>query len=245
MHAARISCSRHGNWLFSARDWLWHPNCDPAHRAQFGVSVRTLQATLDYRAELEAYGTRSRIPDAGERRKAFETAVVAATAGHAPPAEQWGQLGAREFLNVVHDVTTWSPTNFESFKSPFPATLDYQDWAPYLPPIFQFATSYLRASTTGDPVGPLRLCVNPDERRNALWITMALLGADHPSIPGSGHTIDRLSRQREIFKDQNPAGVSWLVSRMQQWPPTYREACWVGWEELLLPPPAPRCAVVS
>jgi hypothetical protein len=142
-------------------------------------------------------------------------------------------------------VTTWSLTNFESFKSTCPAAVYQQDWAPYLPPIFRFPSSYLRASTTGDPARPLRLCVNPDERRNALWIAMALLGNDHPSIPGSGHTIDRLTRQRQIFKGQNPAGLSWLVSRMQQWPATYREACWVDWDELFLPPSARQCAAVN
>jgi hypothetical protein len=50
-------------------------------------------------------------------------------------------------------------------------------------------------------------CVNPDERRNALWITMALIGGDHPAMPGTGHPIDRLTRQRQIFKGQNPAGL--------------------------------------
>jgi hypothetical protein len=91
----------------------------------------------------------------------------------------------------------------------------------------------------------MRLCVNPDERRNALWITMALLGADHPAMPRTGSPIDRLSRQRQIFKGQNPAGNSWLVSRMQRWPEACRDSCWVAWEELLLPPQADRCAAVS
>jgi hypothetical protein len=245
MHAGRISCPRHCNWLFSVRDKLGRQHCDPLHRTQYGVSARALQEMLDYQANLESFGARRWIPDAGERLQAFEAAVVVATAGYSPPEVQWGVLNARDFLNVVYDVRTWSLTNFESFKAPCPATVYYHDWAPFLPPIFLFATSYLRAWTPEQPERPMRLCVNPDERRNALWITMALLAADHPPMPGTGCPVDRLARQGQIFKGQNPAGLSWLVSRMQHWPETYRDACWVAWEELLLPLGADRCAAVS
>jgi hypothetical protein len=245
MHAARISCPRHGSWLFSARDKLGRPHCDPPHRAQYGVPIEALQDVLDHQAMMASSSGHRWISDAGERLKAFEAAVMAATAGYSPPEVQWGLLSARDFQNIVHDVTTWSLTNFESFKAPCPATVYYQDWAPFLPPIFLFATSYLRAWTTEQPERPMRLCVNPDERRNALWITMALLSADHPPTPETRCPVDRLTRQRQIFKGQNPAGISWLVSRMQRWPEAYRNACWVAWEELLLPPPAGRCAAVS
>lgn len=102
-----------------------------------------------------------------------------------------------------------------------------------------------RAWTPELPELPMRLCVNPDERRNALWITMALIAADHPAMPGTGCPVDRLTRQRQIFNGQNPAGLSWLLSRMQLWPDAYRDACWVAWEELLLPPPVSSCAAVS
>jgi hypothetical protein len=154
-------------------------------------------------------------------------------------------LSARDILKVVYHVTTWSLTNFENFRARCPATVYYQDWAPFLPPIFLFASSHLRAWTPEQPERPMRLCVNPDERRNALWITLALLAADHPAMPGTGRPVDRLTRQRQIFKGQNPAGLSWLVSRMQRWPETYGNACWLAWEELLLPPQAGCCAAVS
>ncbi len=75
------------------------------------------------------------IADAGERLKAFEFAMIAATAGHSPQEELWGALRARDFLNIVQDVTTWSPTNFESFKAPCPATVYYHSGARFLPPI--------------------------------------------------------------------------------------------------------------
>ncbi len=245
MHAGRISCPYHGNWLFSARDKLGRAHCDAAHRAQYGVSTKTLQDMLDNQAELEGSSPRPWIPDAGERLKAFEAAMVAATAGFSPPEELWGPLSARDFLNVVHDVTTWSLTNFENFRALCPASVYYQDWAPFLPPIFLWVSSLLRAWTPAQPERPMRLCVNPDERRNALWITLALLVADHPAMPRAGGPLDRRTRQCQIFKGQNPAGVSWLVSRMQHWPEVYREACWVAWEQLLLPSPVSPCAAVD
>jgi hypothetical protein len=86
----------------------------------------------------------------------------------------------------------------------------------------------------------MRLCVNPDERRNALWITLALLAAAHPAMPRTGCLLDRPSRQRQIFQGQNPAGLAWLVFRMQHWPESYKEACWVAWEEVTFAP-ANRC----
>jgi hypothetical protein len=204
-----------------------------------------LQEFLDYQAYVEGSGGRRWIPDTGERLKAFEAALAAATAGFSPPEERWGPLSARDFLNVVHDVTTWSLTNFENFRAPCPATIYYHDWAPFLPPIFLFVTSLLRAWTPAQPERPMRLCVNADERRNALWITMALLATDHPAMPRTGGPLDRRTRQLQIFRGQNPAGISWLVARMQRWPEVYRDACWVAWEQLLLPPQARSCAAAG
>lgn len=245
MHAARISCPHHGSWLFSAGDKLGRAHCDIAHRAQHGVPIRALRELLDYQAYSASCSGHRWISDAGDRLKAFEAAVMAAAAGYAPPEDQWGPLGAPEFLNVVHDVTTWSLTNFDNFKAPCPATVYYQDWAPFLPPIFLIVTWNLRAWTPEHPDRPMRLCVNPDERRNALWITMALLGADHPTMPGASRPVDRLKRQRQILKGQSPAGLSWLVARMQRWPEAYKNACWITWEKLLLPRRTRRSAVVS
>jgi hypothetical protein len=141
-------------------------------------------------------------------------------------------------------VTTWSLTNFENFKAPCPATVYYQTWAPFLPPIFLFAPSHVPAWTPDKPERSMRLCVNPDERRNAFWISLALLAADHPGMPRTGCPADRRTRQLQILKGQNPAGLAWLVSRMQRWPESYKNSCWVTWEELLLPPPTPVCEAV-
>ena len=245
IHAARISCPHHGNWLFSASDKLGRAHCDIAHRAQYGVPIDAVRDLLDEQAEMASRSGHRWISDAGERLKAFEAAVMAAVAGDPPPEEQWGQIGAADFLNIVRDVTTWSLSNFESFKAPCPATVYYHDWAPFLPPIFLFAATDLRAWTPQHPNRTMRLCVNPDERRNAFWITMALLGAEHPVMPGMGPPINRLRRQRQIFKGQNPEGLSWLVAKMQRWPEAYKETCWVRLEQLLLPRRRRRSEVVK
>jgi hypothetical protein len=159
---------------------------------------------LDHHANLERSSARWWIADAGDRLKALEAAIIAATAGYSPPDEQWGSLRARDFLNIVQDVTTWSLTNFENFKAPRPATVYYQTWAPLLPPIFLFAPSHVPARTPDKPERSMRLCVNPDDRRNAFWISLALLAADHPGMPRMGRPVDRQPRQRQIFKGQNP-----------------------------------------
>jgi len=44
---------------------------------------------------------------------------------------------------------------------------------------------------------------------------------------------------------EKPAGLSWLVSQMQRWPERYKDACWVAWQKLLLPPLAGRRAAVD
>lgn len=67
---------------------------------------------------------------------------------------------------------------------------------------------------------------------------MALLAADYPAMPRTEPAVDRRSRQREIFMGQNSAGLSWLVARMQRWPQSYRDACWIAWEEMILAPEA-------
>ena len=51
--------------------------------------------------------------------RAIETAIGDAIAGDAPNSAEWGLLTATEFLQVIHDVTTWSLTNFEIFKLKF------------------------------------------------------------------------------------------------------------------------------
>ena len=47
----------------------------------------------------------------------FEGVVDSARRGVAPPEEQRGSLEPAEFLQIVRDVTSWSVTNFEPFRS--------------------------------------------------------------------------------------------------------------------------------
>jgi hypothetical protein len=54
-------------------------------------------------ANLERNPRCSWIPEARACLKSLEATVVGATAGRTPPEQEWGPIGAREFLNVVHD----------------------------------------------------------------------------------------------------------------------------------------------
>ena len=58
--------------------------------------------------------------------KVMETTIEHADAGDAPAAADWGALTATQFLRIVHDVTTWALTNFESFKAK-PVSEDYRN----------------------------------------------------------------------------------------------------------------------
>jgi hypothetical protein len=235
MHAGRISCHRHGSWLYSVRDRLGSKHCDPAHRAAHGIPAEAIEAIITDGTNLESNPRCSWIPEAGGCLKSLEAAIVDATAGRTPPEEKWGPIGSREFLNVVHDVTTWSLQNFEQFRAPCPANVYYVDWAPFLPPLFRFSCATLPPWSESQLERSLRLRVDPDERRNALWMAHGLLATAHPSMPRTGPGVDSRARQRKIFRGQSPAGLSWLVARMQRWPEAYRKACWVSWEEMLLP----------
>ena len=245
MHAGRISCPRHGSWLYSVRDRLGSKHCDPADRSAHGIPAKALEAVITGEANLESNPRCSWIPETGACLKSLEAAVVGATAGRTPPEEEWGPIGAREFLNVVHDVTNWSLQNFEQFRAPCPANVHYADWAPFLPPLFRFSCTTLPPWSECQPERSLRLRVDPDERRNALWMAHGLLAAVQPPMPHGGPGSDRRARQRQIFRGQNPARLSWLVARMQRWPDAYRKACWVSWEEMLLPCHSHVAALVS
>ena len=55
--------------------------------------------------------------NATQIRKDMESTIGRAIAGEAPSSHDWGTLTPSEFLQVAHDVTTWSLTNFEAFKA--------------------------------------------------------------------------------------------------------------------------------
>ena len=90
-----------------------------------------------------------------------------------------------------------------------------------------------------------RLRVVRNERRNAPWKAHVLLAVALPAIPETDLGVRSQARQRLICRGQNPAGLSWVVARMQRWSRNYREACWIGWEELLLSPNSRQCAVIN
>jgi hypothetical protein len=186
MHAGRISCRRHGSWLYSVRDRLGARRCDPAYRAAHGIPTDAIEAMFADEAVVESTPHWQWIPDAGEYLKSLEAAIIGATAGHAPVEEEWGPIGAREFLNVVYDVTTWSLENFEEFKAPCPANMRYVDWASFLPPLFRFTCATLPPWSESQPDRSLRLRVDPDERRlPSVYRPAAPASVDTPGVGGA------------------------------------------------------------
>jgi hypothetical protein len=155
-----------------------------------------------------------------------------ATSGHPPPQEKWGPIGAHEFLQVVHDIATWALENLECYSTRCPAELVYLDYAPVLPPIFYLSPMPMSPRGTHQPYRPLRRRIDPAERRNALWLVHALLAADHPVSAAVEFGTSRSERQSRILQGQGPAGIAWLVARMQHWPVKYRKRCWIDREQL-------------
>jgi hypothetical protein len=245
MHTGCISCHRHDSWLYSVCDRLGSKHCDPADRAAHGVPAEAIEAIIPDEANIERNPRCSWIPQAGACLKSLQAAILGAATGRTPPEEEWGPIGAREFLNVVHDVTTWSLQNFEQFRAPCPANVHYVDWAPFLPLLFRFSCAKLRPWSENQSERSLRLRVEPDERRNALWMAHGLLAAVQPPMPHTGSGFDRRARQWKILRGQNPACLSWLVARIQRSPDAYREACPITWEEMLLPCQSHGAALVS
>jgi hypothetical protein len=47
----------------------------------------------------------------------LQEAIEYALSGVRPRRRQWGVLSADNFIRVLHDVTTWSLTHFESVRS--------------------------------------------------------------------------------------------------------------------------------
>jgi hypothetical protein len=159
--------------------------------------------------------------------KTMESVIGRAAVGEPPNSSDWGPLSSTEFLRVVHDVTTWALTNFESFKAR-PVTEDRRtrtglEGSPFhvtrfrFPPPFE-ATETLRHIST---------VIHPELRCAALWWANALLCNTHPSPIQSPQ-----SRQTSLLRGRCPAGLYWLFEQMAHWPESYVRQQWIPLDQL-------------
>ena len=235
LHAGRISCRRHGSWLTSIHAAVGSEFADPDDRARRGIPERTLDQMIEADVRRREHPQASWLPCVEPILTAVEATVVRATGGLPPDEDEWGALDADGFLHVVDDVTTWSLTNFELFRAPCPADVFVSKSAPVLPNIFRFWGTPAPPWTAQSTVVHLRDRIEPAVRRSALWLAHALLAKSHPATRSTEGGMDRQGRQRQVFRGQNPAGLAWLATKMQQWPDEYRIRNWLDSESLLVP----------
>ena len=163
----------------------------------------------------------------------MELVIRRAIAGEGPDAVTWGPLRANEFLQIVHDVTSWALTNFEAFKAR-PAAEElphgisgtgspYFRKAPRLQPPYDSDAIVRTLSSVNDPA--LRCA--------ALWWAHVLLAESHPCRNPT--RLGPPSRQWNLLQSRCPVGLHWLNGRMKHWPREYVRRQWSPLESLLLP----------
>ena len=163
----------------------------------------------------------------------MECVIGRAIAGEAPNPFDWGPLTVQGFLQVVHDVMSWSLTNFEAFKAR-PAAED-------LPRFIRSAgCSYFEMSSrlqpsfdSNRPVRTLSSVNNPAIRCPALWWAHVLMCETHRCHNPTRHGCT--VRQWHLLRSRCPTGLRWLRERMTKWPGAYLRQHWVPIEAMLWP----------
>ena len=160
----------------------------------------------------------------------MELTIGRAILGEAPDPDDWGDLTASSFLQVVLDVTTWSLTNFESFKAR-PASEDPPSgtrmWeTPYFTTSHRYQPPFEEALT----LRTLSSVNLPELRCPALWWAYALLcNTDRCCERLTG---DPARRQAAFLHRRCPVGLHWLQQRMAYWPAAYVRRNWTALELL-------------
>jgi hypothetical protein len=202
-----ISCDRHGSWLISVLRNLGRRFCDLTEVANPGVPAEWLDEIIGVEREWEKTSGWRWISDTASCLKSVEAALIDATSGRPPPQEKWGPVGADEFLAIVHDISTWALENFENYSTRCAAELFYLDYAPALPPIFYLSPMPMSPRGTHRPERSLQRCIDPAERRNALWLVHALLAAEHPTSTAVDFGTSRSDSERgQLGDDQASTG---------------------------------------
>ena len=163
----------------------------------------------------------------------MECVIDRAIAGQSPNPFDWGSITAPEFLQIVHDVTSWSLTNFEAFKAR-PAAEDLPHPIKLAGGFYFAIPNRIQPPFDADqPVRTLSSVNNPAMRSPALWWAHVLLCETHRC-----HNRSRRgppTRQWQLLHARCPTGLHWLVERMKHWPADYVRQHWTPLEFLLLP----------
>jgi hypothetical protein len=161
----------------------------------------------------------------------IQRVIGGAITGEAPNAFTWGPLNAVNFLRVVHDVTSWALTNFESFKAR-PAAEELPNFirgtgAPY----FSRSGRLQPPFDSNRPVRTLSSVNDPALRCPALWWAHVLLCELHR--PCNRKRVGLPTRQWHLLRLRCPAGLHWLRERMAHWPSDYLRQHWTPLDSLL------------
>ena len=223
--AGRVGCPIHRHWLWSARARFGCGHIDRLRRDREPISQRVWYEHFD--AECRALDRlRERDAEVIDSLREFESVIDAAHRGVSPPEDQWGVLEPTEFLHIVRDITSWSVTNFEPFRSTPAACMvvaheSLSDFEPFRWPSRSNLPWDHRVGAT-----PIHRVFNPSMRRTALWTAHALLARRHPRRPYQGRALGVRERRRRIFRYQNGESLSWLVARAHHWPRDYVQHHW-------------------
>jgi hypothetical protein len=163
----------------------------------------------------------------------MERVIGRAIAGEAPNQFDWGPLTASEFLQVVHDVTSWALTNFEAFNArPAAESLPVPTWLAGTP-LFGKSPRYQPPFDSARSVRMLSSVNDPTLRCPALWWAHILLGEVHNCC--NPKTLGLLARQWHLLRSRCPTGLQWLRERMARWPAIYVRQHWIPLEPILWP----------
>lgn len=159
--------------------------------------------------------------------------IKRAIAGEAPNAFTWGPLSADNFLRIVHDVTSWALTNFESFRAR-PATEELPHGISGTSfPYFGKASRQQPPFDCNGAVRTLSSVNDPALRCPALWWAHVLLAESHRCCNPT--QIGLPARQWHLLRSRCPAGLHWLRERMASWPAEYVRQHWSPIEPMLWP----------
>jgi hypothetical protein len=145
----------------------------------------------------------------------IQRTVANALAGNSPNRLLWGNLSAGEFLTVLDDVTTWSPTHFE----PVTAWSSAEDLTPVEEQEGYGLIGRLRrqCGSEREPSAQrtLRDVTHPKVRGAALWAAHALLAACHPDASDRSSGSTPQDRTNPPVSARRPG---WLAHQQERWP---------------------------